>query len=171
MTFYLTILTVFSQMQDFVSHFRLLFLTFGVYISQFWEKKKNVRIAKYEQNCEKKLVLHIIFYSVAEKKFQSKPTYQCLVNKHFLVTLKKTNKKKHGSQWDPEPILDFWGPYAKLCLRNPTQNVSLLWLAMLLTRFVVTLNDLNSFYVERATAPHYNKLSFMFSLLLVKFKN
>ncbi len=52
MTFHLQILTVFSQMQDCVSQFRLLFVTFGVYISQFWEKKKNVRIAKYEQNCE-----------------------------------------------------------------------------------------------------------------------
>ncbi len=26
-----------------------------------------------------------------------------------------------------------------------------------------TLHDLTIFYVERATAPHYNKLSFMFS--------
>ncbi len=26
-----------------------------------------------------------------------------------------------------------------------------------------TLHDLTDFYVERATAPHYNKLSFMFS--------
>ncbi len=26
-----------------------------------------------------------------------------------------------------------------------------------------TLYDLTDFYVERATAPHYNKLSFMFS--------
>ncbi len=27
----------------------------------------------------------------------------------------------------------------------------------------ITLHDLNDFYVERATAPHYNKLAFMFS--------
>ncbi len=44
-----------------------------------------------------------------------------LVNKHFLVTLKNIKQKKHGSQWDPEPILDFWGPYSKHCLRNSTQ--------------------------------------------------
>ncbi len=29
--------------------------------------------------------------------------------------------------------------------------------------FQLTLQDLTDFYVERATAPHYNKLSFMFS--------
>ncbi len=34
-----------------------------------------------------------------------------------------------------------------------------------------TLHDLTDFYVERATAPHYNKSSFMFSLPLAKFKN
>ncbi len=34
-----------------------------------------------------------------------------------------------------------------------------------------TLHDLTDFYVERATAPHYNTLSFMFSWPLAKFKN
>ncbi len=52
------------------------------------------------------------------------------------------------------------------------ETVSLPRLAMLSTRFFLsqardfttfTLHDLTDFYVERATAPHYNKLSFMFS--------
>ncbi len=52
------------------------------------------------------------------------------------------------------------------------ETVSLTLLVMLSTRFflsrardfmIFTLHDLNDFYIERATAPHYNKLAFMFS--------
>ncbi len=88
------------------------------------------------------------------------------------------------SRWgsgQSEPILDFWGPYAKLLLMNEphfsvfhsvsnrkrSRNVSFPRLAMLSTRFFMsrardittfTLHDLTDFYVEMATAPHYNKL-------------
>ncbi len=92
--------------------------------------------------------------------------------------------------FDPEPILDFWGPYAKLrrlgggggicpCFtpsgialpESARETVSLPRLAMLFSFLLsrardfttFTLHDLTDFYVERATAPHYNKLSFMFS--------
>ncbi len=33
-----------------------------------------------------------------------------------------------------------------------------------------TLHDLTDFYIERVTTPHYNKVSFMFSYSLAKFK-
>ncbi len=103
-----------------------------------------------------------------------------------------------------EPILDFWGSYAKLCrpggggggglwmkhicpcftlsritlAESARQTVSLPRLAMLSTRcFILEQETLRHsrymiwqiFYIESATAPHYNKLSFMFSYLLVKF--
>ncbi len=56
-------------------------------------------------------------------------------------------------------------------VESARETVSLLRLAMLSTIFFLsrardftkfTLHDLTDFYVERATAPHYNKLSFMF---------
>ncbi len=60
------------------------------------------------------------------------------------------------------------------------ETVSLPRLAMLSTRFFFSsrardfttfrLHYLTDFYVERATASHYNKLSFMFSWPLAKFK-
>ncbi len=77
------------------------------------------------------------------------------------------------------PILDFWGPYAKLCwnafvrvslrLESRSQKASLPLLGMLSTRcfFVFfsqtrdcttfTLHDLTDFYIERVTAHHIKR--------------
>ncbi len=106
----------------------------------------------------------------------------------------------------PDPILDFWGPYAKLCvcvcggggggggssgyewnafvcvslrLESRSRNVSLLRLAMHSTLFLsrardfttFTLHDLTVFHIERTTAPHYNKWSFMFPNSKTKMKS
>ncbi len=52
-------------------------------------------------------------------------------------------------------------------LNRAREAVSLPRLAMLFHLkqdfTIFTLHDLTDLYVERATAPHYNKLSFMFS--------
>ncbi len=114
--------------------------------------------------------------SVFKKKYlyfylEIMQTLQCKKKKKNCI------HKKYVS--NAEPILDFWGPYAKLCRGGDDfiqrMNETHLTMFCFCTRgklffwsqardfTTFTLHNLTVFYVESVTAPHYNKLSFVFS--------
>ncbi len=57
-----------------------------------------------------------------------------------------------------------WKALEKQCLFRGSLGFQLIFFFSSSKRFTTfTLDDLTDFYVEMTTAPHYNKLSFMFS--------